>query len=146
MWHEKLKNILLKIGFLKGWNIFLAWFCEYEAPWGNFLETSEACLKANNHNTVWNIAKSYSVTFCLFFRISTLQTKKLIVCFHHVTFSVLKSNASKRKYNNFIHFGHIILISKLQKWGRHKRHTVTFMGFFLPYSIVLLCGVQIPPC
>ena len=85
------------------------------------------------------------MTFYIFFLTSPRQSKRPMIYFDHVNFSVVKSNEIEKKYNTFFHSGHIIQISQFQKRGRHKCHTVTFLGFCLPRSIILFVSQTKPP-
>ena len=76
-----------------------------------------------------------------FFQNLTITDQKAYGMLSSCYFFCFKVKCKQEEKNSFLHFGHIILISHLQKWGRHKRHTVTFMVFFSPiqYSFIMWC-------
>ena len=116
----------------------------HEGPRKSITTTSEVCFKANSHNTVWNLTKCYCVTSVDLFRIFPWQGKRLKIHFQCNSFCVVKSPLRRKKYNSLSYFQHIILISKLQKKGRLKCHTVTFWDFYLSCSLIWLCGTNSP--
>ena len=139
VWHEKQNIFLFRTGFLqccKGFSVISIW---YEVPIKSITTTSEVCFKANSHNTVWNLTKCYCVTSVDLFRIFPWQGKRLKIHFQCNSFCVVKSPLRRKKYNSLSYFQHIILISKLQKKGRLKCHTVTFWDFYLSCSLIWLC-------
>ena len=144
MWHEEQNIFLFKTGFLqccKGFSVISIW---YEVPIKSITTTSEVCFKANSHNTVWNLTKCYCVTSVNLFRIFPWQGNQLKIHFQCNYFCVLKSPLRRKKYNSLSYFQHIILISKLQKKGRLKCHTVTILDFYLSCSLIWLCGTNSP--
>ena len=109
-----------------------------------FCEHILVYLWPNRQNTVWNIAKCNSVTFCKSFRNFPFLKKMLIQGAYRLYSYVAKSNDGTQILASYFMMNSIIQISEFYKMGRLKCHTVTLLLFLPKGSQTLWNNIEIP--